>query len=155
MKILAVDPGEHNGYAVLTLNDEKRIVDPRIGTLLRLPFYKELSLLVRGVNVIVAEDFLVRPRNAKKGDFDWNPVPAAQVIGALEFLATNLAIPIVRQQPSIKPMGYSYVGKKYVKGAKSVHEWDALAHGVYYLVRHHSGEPLVVSRLKQQSQQKS
>src|SRR5262245_15795163 len=104
MKILAVDPGESNGYARLTLQPDKTITDPAIGTLKRREFYQELAKLVRGIDVIVAESFLVRPKNARLGNFDWNQMPASQVIGALDFLSIQLSIPLVLQPPSIKPI---------------------------------------------------
>jgi hypothetical protein len=143
MRILAVDPGESNGWCILELQPDKRIKLINYGTDKKMDFYSRLSNLTQSIDydVIVAEDFKVRPGYAKQGAFDWNRMPAPQVLGVLEFLSVVHKIPFVLQQPSLKPPGYGFLGKPYVKGAKNAHHWDALAHGMFYLVTKQHGIP--------------
>jgi hypothetical protein len=144
LRILAVDPGESNGWCLLDLNEDRTVHLVTFGTEKKLVFYRKLREWMQTdyeLDAVIAEDFKVRPINAKTGSFDWNRMPAPQVLGVLEFFAQSMTIPFVLQQPSIKPVGYGFLGKPYVKGAKNAHHLDALAHGMYYLVTKHRAIP--------------
>lgn len=156
LRILAVDPGESNGWAILDYTAEGGIVPVATGTTRKEEFYKALDeKLLDSVNFLVVEDFTVRPNYAKSGAFDWDRMSACQVIGAIHFISTTRAIPMLLQSASVKPVGYGFLGKEYRKGAKNVHHLDAQAHGVYYLVTRLKakppaaihGEPIVKQRV--------
>lgn len=140
MRIFAVDPGESNGWCILEAVNRKACVIS-FGVEKRLDFYSRLEALFSDVDRVICEGWLTRPKDAKIGAFDWDSMPAAQVIGALECYSLMRGIPFVIQQPSMKPVGYGFLGKTYKKGAKNVHHWDALAHGMYYLVKQGLAEP--------------
>lgn len=140
MRVLGVDPGQHNGYAVLELKDKIiSLLDG--GTIERLDFYKRLPEMITSIEIIVAEDFRVRPGQARLGAFDFDRMVACQVLGVLEFLTVHSPTELKLQAASIKPVGFGFLGKPYRKGAKNVHHWDAAAHAVYYLVTQHGAVP--------------
>jgi hypothetical protein len=132
--ILAVDPGQHNGYCLVSYNAGKDFIVEAFGTMEKLLFYRWLQNECPDLECLVVEDFKTRPNEARRGVFDWNQMVAPKVIGALEYFAEARQIPIHLQQPAIKPMGYGYLGKTYKKGGKDLHHWDAIAHAMFWLV---------------------
>ncbi len=100
-----------------------------------------LDLLVLA-DVIVVENFLVRPGKARQGSFDWDPMVGPQVIGAINAQLSNLKKKAVFQEPAIKPVGYGWSNQRYVKGKKGLHIQDAVAHAVYYAVKHLKANPV-------------
>jgi len=142
MILLAVDPGESNGYVKLRFNADSKVIDLLDGgTLLRTEFFQYLLDKIDDVVEFVVEDFRVRPHMAKAGAFDQNRMVACQVIGALEFRAYMVKAGFHLQPASIKPVGYGFAGANYQKNSKGKHHLDALAHGVYYLVTKHGAIP--------------
>jgi len=147
--ILSIDPGEHNGYALMETGSKKQVVIHKFGTMDRLSFYKWLNEIVPKVgakhqypiDLLLIEDWRTRPNEARKGAFDFDRMVAAQVIGAVEFLSVSQGIPLVVQQAAIKPIGYGFLGKPYKAGARGMHQWDAVAHGYYYFVTRKLGLP--------------
>ena len=94
------------------------------------------------VDLVVCEDYLIRPKDLTKNwGHEWNNGPALRMIGAIDFWAQNYSIEMVLQQPSIKPVGYGYIGAKYVKGKAKMHHIDAIAHGAYFLVKNKLATP--------------
>jgi len=136
LTILSVDPGEHNGYALVNYTGKKEFIVEKFGVMERPFFYRWLvsNDFPSDIDLFLVEDFKTRPNEAKRGVFDWNQMIAPKVIGALELVSVWREIPLILQQPSIKPVGYGYLGKTYKKGAGNVHHWDAVAHAMYYLV---------------------
>lgn len=145
MRILALDPGQHNGYGILRTLENRTIMVERFGVLEKEDFYEQLPDLIsengNKVDVVVVEDFKTRPNKARVGAFDWSQMVAPKVIGAIEFACHLWVVDMVLQQPAVKPPGYGFLGRDYKQGAKGVHHWDALAHGYYYLVTKKLGLP--------------
>ena len=143
MKVLGFDPGGHTGYSIIRIED-KKIVPVDTGTIVGSAELKEkdFKTLISSVNVVVIEDFLVRPDKAKQGAFDWDRMQTPQEIAQLLTLCRIFEIPHHLQQPSIKPVGYGWAGMKYVPGKKGQHERDALAHAVYYVVKNKLARPV-------------
>ena len=133
MKILGVDPGKTTGLALIEIVDRvphiRWMDESRDVTGLD---YKDKIQLV---DVVVMENFLVRPNKAKRGAFDWSDMVAPRVIGAVTSLAAQFDTKLVIQEPSIKPVGYGYSNLNYVKGKQGQHVSDAVAHAVYYGVK--------------------
>lgn len=153
MRLLGVDPGESVGWCLIDYTREFGIVPVLTGTYKREEFYKNLNEnLIPQTNFIVCEDFAVRPNYARSGAFDWDRLPACKVIGALEYVTANSAIPMLLQSASVKPMGYGFLGKEYRKGAKNVHHLDAQAHVVYYLVTRLKATPPSMKALRAEKQ---
>lgn len=95
----------------------------------------EIEALFTGCDIVVCEEFLVRPAKARKGAFDWQDMVAPRVIGAATTLAAKYEKELILQSPAIKPMGYGFANLRYVKGKSGVHIQDAVAHGMYYAVK--------------------
>jgi hypothetical protein len=141
MKLLGIDPGKHIGWAVVSVSPEKKMLVHALGVSMDLTL-DELSDHIKDSDLVIVESFLVRPREARKGAFDYDPMETPQVIGALKLLCHLLGKPIVEQNPSVKPVGYGFVKQKYVRGKKGTHAMDALAHAGYYAVKHLHSKPL-------------
>ena len=131
--ILGVDPGKTTGLSLIEVI-EKKITLKMVRESRDETAVDWLDLL-QEADVVVLEDFLVRPKNARTGSFDWNDMVAPRVIGAVTALSQVLHKKLVKQQPSIKPIGFAWSNQRYVKGKKGTHVQDATAHAVYYAVR--------------------
>ena len=145
MRIIGFDPGETTGVGIIEVGDDKKMRLMHSSSLIKVDLYAKLPRLIQGCDAVIIEDFKVRPNNARKGSFDWSHLVPVQVIGALDYLTKSLGIPSHFQQPNLKPVGYAYLGKQYVRGAKNVHHLDALAHAAYYLVKNKYALPNVTS----------
>jgi len=67
----------------LNSNADRTVSLELFGTDKKLAFYNMLygwMLESPGFDAVIAEDFKVRPVNAKSGSFDWNRMPAPQVL---------------------------------------------------------------------------
>ena len=137
--LLGIDPGGTTGWAQVELKDGE-IHPINFGETKDITG-QELLPLLSDSDVIVVENFLIDPRYARAGAFDYDDMIAPQVIGAIRTLCSQLDKEIVLQPASIKPVGYSWLGKKYRKGKKGMHKWDALAHLYYYAVKHLHASP--------------
>jgi hypothetical protein len=140
MIILGLDPGKTTGWALIDVTD-RRITPINLGET------QDMTCLVlrpqmQEADLIVIENFLVRPDKAKKGSFDYDPMWAPQVIGSLKTMAAVLEKKVVLQPSSIKPVGYGWANQRYVAGKQKQHKWDAVAHAVYYAVKHLNALPV-------------
>jgi hypothetical protein len=141
MKLLGIDPGKHIGWAVVSVSPEKKMVVHSLGVSEDLTL-DELSDHIKDSDLLIIESFLVRPKEARKGAFDYDPMETPQVIGALKLLCHLYKKPFVEQNPSVKPVGYGFARQKYVAGKKGTHALDALAHAAYYAVKNLNSKPL-------------
>lgn len=132
--LLGVDPGKTTGWAQAELGDDKVIKPINFGETLD-PTGLELFDFMKESDFIIVESFLIDPRYARSGAFDYDDMIAPQVIGSLKTLAAQIGKEIVTQPSSVKPVGYGFLGKRYKKGRKGMHRWDALAHIYYYAVK--------------------
>ncbi len=140
MKILGIDPGHTTGLAMIELIDGK--LSPIVWEESKDTTTEDYFYLLEQADVIVLEDWKTRPNKAKKGAFDWDPMITVRIIGALELQARKLKIPLVLQQASDKPVGYGLSNQVYKPGKKGMHKQDALAHAVFYAVKHQKALPL-------------
>ena len=136
MKILALDPGKTTGWAIIYVND-------KIVTLGSFGETKDMTLVeikehIESSDVVVYEGFWIRPDKAKHGSFDWNQMPAPQVIGSLKTLCNLFEKKLVEQQPSQRIPGYGYLGLS----SRKRHYEDALAHAMFYAVTKLQALPL-------------
>jgi hypothetical protein len=139
MKVLGLDPGGTTGWASVEAQ-KKRLAVLRMGTS-RDATLADLDELFKEADVIVVEDFKVRPKMAVQGKFNWNSMDTTRIIGAAQTLARIHKKKFVLQQPAVKPMGYGYAGLKYVPGKKGTHAQDAIAHACFFLVTKHYASP--------------
>src|SRR5688572_12623236 len=142
IRILGIDPGKTTGWGLIQFDEiTKRLAPENFGTTRDLQLI-EIEAQILLADRIVCESFHIRPKAARKGVFDWDPVETPQVIGALKLLCRLHEKPIYEQSPSIKPVGYGFGNMNYVPGKKGTHVQDAIAHAVYYAVRNMNALPL-------------
>lgn len=140
MLILGIDPGKHTGLGMIEVIDKKIHLKTMMESLDETAV--EYLDWLKQADVVVLENFLVRPRNARAGSFDWNDMVAPRVIGAVTAHLAALQKKPVLQEPAIKPAGYGFSNQRYVKGKKGQHIPDALAHACYYAVKNLKAMPV-------------
>jgi hypothetical protein len=133
MRLLAFDPGTTTGLALATVIDKKITIDALDS--IRSITARKVQEFVRECDIVICENFLVRPNRARTGAFDWNSMEPVRVIGLIQAVAELEDRKFVLQEPAIKPMGYGWAGLKYVAGKKGMHSHDAVAHLTYYAVK--------------------
>lgn len=136
IKILGVDPGKTTGWARIDVDTETQKIELGIFGETRDTTLVELIPQIKESDIITYEAWLTRPKHLQRGAFDWDPMIAPQVIGSLLTLCKTLEKPrVVKQQPSIKPVGFAMAGLDYSSKKHQPHWKDALAHAVFYAVR--------------------
>jgi len=139
MHLLGIDPGGTTGWATAELEDN--VIHPTNFGESKDTTGLELQPLLQEADIIIVENFLIDPRFSRSGAFDYDDMIAPQMIGAIRTLCSQLGKEIVLQPASVKPVGYGWLGKKYRKGKKGMHKWDALAHIYYYAVKQLHAQP--------------
>lgn len=139
--ILGIDPGKNTGYALIKLEGRK-IQPTGIQGVDKNESINSIKELMPQVDIVVIEDFLIRPDKARKGNFDYNNMVAPRVIGKVELLCELNETQLEKQPASVKPPAYGYANLKYVPGKKGQHWQDAYAHACYYAVRKLDALPL-------------
>lgn len=142
MKILGIDPGKTTGWGLVTFGEDGHHTAIKFGTS-KDPNLLDILDLILEADHIVYENFFVRPNQARRGSFDWDPMVTPQVIGALKLLCHQHGKPISEQSPSVKPVGYGFASLNYKKGKKGTHEFDALAHAFYCAVKNFGLKPVL------------
>jgi hypothetical protein len=128
VEFLAIDPGETTGWATFTQRGE-------------LVGFGQLSgvddftvwLEAQKCSLLIFEDYLINPNVPHGG----SRVETIQVIGSIRSFVKRRSICVVPQSPSIKRIGYAWCRLKPLPKSKHKmsHQFDALAHGIYYLCR--------------------
>jgi len=139
--LLGIDPGESTGWASVTLNETGVLKVVDFGVSRDLTTH-ELSDRISDSDLMIIESFLVDPAMSRKGAFDHSDMKTIQVIGALKLQSRLHDTPFVEQSRSVKPVGYGYLRMTYVKGKKNMHSTDAMAHAVFWAVKHAGAKPL-------------
>lgn len=142
MIILGIDPGKTTGLALIEFDPETRKLVP-----LGIQESKDMEGIewkdwVERADVVVVENFLVRPKKARQGAFDWDPMYAPRVVGSVKTLAKLYGKQLVSQEPAIKPVGYGFANQTYLPGKKGQHCQDAIAHAVFYAVKRLNALPV-------------
>ena len=123
----SIDPGETTGFAIF--------VDGKPESFGKVKF-KEFNawLAEQNPDLFLVENYLIRPPELTGGRWihQWDEGKTLQLIGAIEFKAYLLGVPVIRQEPSAKVMGYTLMKMEYKRGKKDMHVYDALAHGYVY-----------------------
>jgi hypothetical protein len=146
MIVLGVDPGEHIGYAKVDFDlptKKMSVLDfgfQPFGTNSNLAA-KFLRATSEGVELFVVEEYIVNPK-VYGHDHQGDKGVALRQIGMLEMRSVEIGAELVLQMPTVKPPAYGFLGKKYQRGKKEQHGWDALAHVAYYLVTKRQMHPL-------------
>ena len=138
--ILGIDPGKSSGYAMISV--ENKIITPREFGVEKDGKVELLAVLIRQADIVVCEDFKLRPDKARRGVFDYSSMIAPQIIGKVELLCEMVGTILEKQQPSVKPVAYGFAGLKYTAGKKGTHWQDAYCHAVYYAVTRKNAVPV-------------
>lgn len=128
---LALDPGETTGWA--SFNQDGSLID--YGQAEGFDFFSGwLEFLEPKPFLIICEEWILNPNIPQGGSRQ----ETVQVIGSVRNYAIRNGIDIEWQSPSRKPAGYAWAGMKPLpKSQHSIsHQYDAIAHGTYYLVKH-------------------
>ena len=141
MTILGIDPGKTTGWATIRIEDG-RIRPGLVGTTTDMTLV-EIQEHIQEADVVVYEGWRTRPDMAKAGKFNWQTVPAEQVVGSLKTLCKLFGKKaLVEQQATQKVPGYGFAGMVYVPKKQGQHWQDALAHAVFYAVRKEGCSPI-------------
>ena len=134
MKLLALDPGKTTGFATFdSFQNEKPYLE-RMGTLDENEIWNFLN--TRQFDIYVVENYRIRTQKSARGfDHQWQSPFALEIIGAVKLRTIQLEAKFKLQEPSIKPVGYGYAKLPYKTGKANVHHLDAVAHGMFYLVK--------------------
>ena len=152
--ILAIDPGFHLGWVKVLYDPVKQIcLLQGAGTVIGDDEVKQF-ILESTADIYVVEDYLIRPNSMRAKDnrrhfeHTWDKGTTIRIIGQIEGRAAAQNSSYILQQPAIKPAGYGFLGKTYIKNRKDplVHQDDATAHLVYYLVRKRKAPPDILTR---------
>lgn len=130
---LAIDPGDMTGWATFDASGD--LLD--MGQVPELDFNRWLShALVDTIKVVICENYLNAVYNAKIHISRRNRSnKTSKKIGAVETLCDIKGISVVLQPNTNKPIGYGYAGLEQPKNHAISHQYDAVAHGTYYLVK--------------------
>jgi hypothetical protein len=122
---LAIDPGKTTGWA--SFNEEGKLVD--------LGQTRDIAEVLKKTipKIIIVENFKLHPWQASKQS--WSDFPASRVIGKIEFYCDMADTELIKQDASCKETGYKWGGIKKAKVHKDSHQLDAVAHGVFYLIK--------------------
>jgi hypothetical protein len=141
VKLLGIDPGKSTGWARISIDDNKRIHLGEFGVTKDVTLV-EIKDHIEDCDIIIYENFLVRPKVAEAGRFNWQDMVAPRVIGALTTLCALYQKDIQKQEPVQRIPGYGFSGMVYKPGAKGKHWQDALAHAVFYAVSKLGASPV-------------
>lgn len=136
MRLLAIDPGLHTGWAIIDSEADPKVTD--FGTThTHEDFFQNLDAGIwNDVEKVVYEAYYIRPKDLTKNwGHEWNNGPALQIIGATKFWCYEYSIPMKEQQAAILPAASKLTGIPYVKGKPKVHHMMAMLHGLYFLVK--------------------
>lgn len=139
-KYLACDPGETNGIAIYDEKGQLKWFGQVPLEDLTTEVWKATGLSNIGVEMtFIIESYRVYPQMAREHIYD--ELKTAQAIGRLKAIAEILAFKVVEQPAAnTKKMGFKYMGNPKVR-KKEQHQWDAHAHGMYYLVNNRIIDP--------------
>jgi hypothetical protein len=138
---VALDPGETTGWAVF---DE-------FGSLITMGQFKldqqteiltELISNTPNLKVVICEDYRNHGFAGARAQKRWSRNQTSKNIGKIELLAELRNVPYVLQQNTVKAVGYAWGGLDGPPSNHSIsHQYDAYAHGIYWLQSNGVREP--------------
>ena len=124
---LAIDPGLTSGWA--TFDDAGIIIEMGQFTMAELMTVLK-ELIHADLKTVIVEDYVNYGWKQQK---KWTRNDTSKIIGKIETLCELLSIPIVLQAAMHRPVGYMYAGLVQPKDHSISHQYDAYAHGVFWL----------------------
>ena len=121
MRVVAIDPGGTNGFAVFDTTTAKFV---RVGEVAGWQFLNTfVELLDQGCDIVVIENFVMFPGSRLAPDAR----STLQMIGAVHALCWSRGVPIKFQSPQIART----IGLRFRHQSDSPHIRSAMAHAVY------------------------
>jgi hypothetical protein len=124
-RVLAIDPGVMNGWAITDNGVIENYGQLEIGSDFN-EFIGGLSF--RKIDVVVVENFRIRPGI----NFSWNEMAVIQVIGIISYVCWLNKIPMEKQEPANYSIGAKWAGITIPKNHDISHGPIAYAHATYY-----------------------
>lgn len=126
---LAIDPGVSNGVTGYSATGQIQFMT----TINEKELLKFLRIFKK-INTLICEDYRIREDKAKH--HIGSDVVTLRVIGRIENWCEVANVVLVKQMPTIKSIGYKWLGKKPLpKHNPANHKWDAHVHFIYWGVR--------------------
>lgn len=124
---IAIDPGETSGFAMF---DE-------VGELLKIGQYRQseqsqwLSENIQPTLMgVICEDY---KNHSWKKQKNWSRNQTSKNIGAIEIICDLRQVPYYLQANTVKAIGYKYMGIEPPSNHSISHQYDAAAHGTFWL----------------------
>lgn len=133
--LLAIDPGETNGWALF--NGEGNIIEFGQGNIQQLHKYLSNIDEVHGSepSTVIIESYRVLPTARSLKANVGTKVRTVESIGIVRSFAMTWNCTIVEQEPGIKKIASMWTGLQPPSNHKYSHQVDAMLHGYYYLIK--------------------
>lgn len=127
---LALDPGETTGFAFF--DDQGIIIE--MGQFKQAQQQEWLAANIEPtLKGVVCEDYRNHGHTQQK---KWSRNQTSKNIGAIEMICTLRGVPVFLQPNTVKKIGYMWGGLEGPPSNHAIsHQYDAYAHGVYWLQR--------------------
>lgn len=125
---LAIDPGDTTGWA--KFNDLGSVIS--FGQVKEAEFNQWLGeqCQLGTLKVIITEDY---KNHGWMNQQKWSRNKTSKKIGGVEAVAALYGITVILQPNTVKSIGYMWGGIEPPSNHSISHQFDAYAHGVYYL----------------------
>lgn len=124
---LAIDPGDMSGWA--TFDDKGNVIAYGQYHLSDQTVMLD-KLIIPTLKLCITEDYKNHPWKKQK---NWTKNQTSKNIGKIELMCEMRGVKLVLQPNTVKSMGYMYLGTSPPSNHSISHQFDAIAHGVYYL----------------------
>lgn len=130
---LALDPGDTTGWAEFDDAGEPvgygQVVEAELTQFLTEHISNNLDL-----KAVICENFLLYGHKAMaQTNGRARKMGTSKKIGKIELICELRGVPVILQPASNKPIGYMWAGLQPPSNHGISHQFDAVAHGVYYL----------------------
>lgn len=136
VKYLAIDPGDTSGWA--EFNELGDLAG--YGQVREHEFNDFLNEHVHsGLTAIIVEDYKLYAHKAKAQS--WSRMSTSKKIGKIEILADLKGVKVILQPANNKSIGYMWGGIEPPSNHSISHQYDAYAHGVFWLQKNGIRKP--------------
>jgi len=129
-KYLAIDPGLTSGWATFT--DEGAVIEWGQFKMAELTQWLN-DYLTSDLTAVIVEDYKNHGWTQQK---KWSRNDTSKIIGKIELMGELRNVPVHLQPNTAKRIGYMWAGLGEAPTNHTIsHQFDAVAHGVYWLVK--------------------